>query len=336
MPATSPKIWFPTLRSGSGADVYTVRLAEALSRRGLRTEITWLPLRAEYAPWSVPVPKPPAWANVAHVNSWLPQRFVPEHLPVLATLHSSVHTKALTPYKSTAQMLYHRFWIKAVEAENIQRAAKVVAVSRYTARQAQAVFGRADSEVIHNWVDTDLFCPAPREAPHRPFRLLFVGNWSRRKGTDLLAPILRRLGPEFVLRFTAKNRSEPSDLPSNMVPVDWMSEPSQLARLYQESDALLFPSRLEGLSLTMLEAQASGLPVIAADCSSLPEVVEDGATGLLCPVDDVEAFAAACRSLAENPGRWRDMAQAARRRTLEWFSEAWAVDRYVQLYYEIL
>lgn len=245
-PDERPSVWFPAIRSGSGADVYTMRLAEALARRGLRTEITWLPLRAEYAPWSVPAPKPPPWANVAHINSWLPQRFVPKRLPVLVTVHSSVHAPALTPYKSTAQALYHRFWIKAIEAENLRRAAKVVAVSRYTAHQVQAVFGRADSEIIHNWVDTDLFHPAPRETPQRPFRLLFLGNWSRRKGTDLLAPILRRLGPDFVLRFTAKGSPGASrDLPANLIPVSWMSEPSQLARLYQESDALLFPSRLE-------------------------------------------------------------------------------------------
>lgn len=67
-----PKIWFPAIRAGSGADVYTLRLSEALNKRGIRTEISWLPLRAEYAPWSVPAPEPPAWANVAHINSWLP------------------------------------------------------------------------------------------------------------------------------------------------------------------------------------------------------------------------------------------------------------------------
>jgi glycosyltransferase involved in cell wall biosynthesis len=336
-PDERPSVWFPAIRSGSGADVYTLRLAEALEKRGIRAEIAWLPLRAEYAPWSVPVPKPPAWANVVHINSWLPPRFIPRNLPILATLHSCVHDPALTPYKSTAQALYHRLWIKAIEAENLRNAAKVVAVSRYAAREAQAVFGQANIEVIYNWVDTGLFHPAPRETPHHPFRLLFVGKWRRLKGTDLLAPILRCLGPDFVLRFTAKGSPGASrDLPPNLIPVAWLNESSQLARLYRESDALLFPSRLEGLSLTMLEAQASGLPVIASDGSSLPEVVEDGATGLLCPVDDVDAFAAAARFLAENPARWREMAHAARRRAVERFAEEAALDRYVRLYNEIV
>lgn len=47
-------VWFPAVRSYSGADVFTERLCAGLNARGIRAEISWLPLRAEYAPWSVP------------------------------------------------------------------------------------------------------------------------------------------------------------------------------------------------------------------------------------------------------------------------------------------
>ncbi|MFN3594090.1 MAG: glycosyltransferase [Thiobacillaceae bacterium] len=67
---------------------------------------------------------------------------------------------------------------------------------------------------------------------------------------------------------------------------------------YRQADALLFPSRIEGLPLTVIEAMACGLPVIAAKSASLPEVVAHGATGLLCPVDDVGAYVSAPRTLA--------------------------------------
>ena len=69
MSSTAPAIWFPTVRTGTGTDVFTQRLVADLSKRGVRAEITWLPLRAEYAPWTVPIPQPPAWATVAHVNT---------------------------------------------------------------------------------------------------------------------------------------------------------------------------------------------------------------------------------------------------------------------------
>ena len=64
----APAVWFPTVRTGTGTDVFTERLVEGLNQRGIRAAISWLPLRAEYAPWTVAIPKPPEWATVTHVN----------------------------------------------------------------------------------------------------------------------------------------------------------------------------------------------------------------------------------------------------------------------------
>ncbi len=198
-----PAVWFLAVRAHSGADVFTERLCAGLNERGLRAEITWLPLRAEYAPWCVPVPKPPKWANIVHVNSWLHPRFLPQELPVVSTLHSCVHDPALIPYKKPAQRLYHAAWIKRVEADNLRRATRIVAVSRYTARTAEAVFGLQGVDVIYNGVDTARFHPTERVAPNRPFRLLYVGNWNALKGVDLLIPIMQALGKDFELAYTA-------------------------------------------------------------------------------------------------------------------------------------
>ena len=89
-----PAIWFPAVRTGTGTDVFTERLVAGLIARGIRAEITWLPLRAEYAPWSVAIPQPPAWATVCHINTWLHPRFIPARLPVVATLHHAIHDPA--------------------------------------------------------------------------------------------------------------------------------------------------------------------------------------------------------------------------------------------------
>ena len=86
----APAVWFPTVRTGTGTDVFTERLVEGLNQRGIRAAISWLPLRAEYAPWTVAIPKPPEWATVTHVNTWLHSRFLPKNLPVVATLHHSI------------------------------------------------------------------------------------------------------------------------------------------------------------------------------------------------------------------------------------------------------
>ena len=88
-------VWFPTVRTGTGAQKFTERLVAALQKRGIRAAITWLPHRAEFLPWTVAVPQPPDWARIVHVNSWLPARFIPGHLPVVATvLPSSASTCA--------------------------------------------------------------------------------------------------------------------------------------------------------------------------------------------------------------------------------------------------
>lgn len=333
----APSVWFPTVRCGSGTDVFTERLCAALNKHGIRAEITWLPHRAEYAPWTVPVPEPPPWANVVHVNSWLHPRFLPHHLPVITTLHFCVYDSALAPYKSLAQKLYHALWIRGVEEANLCRAHRVTAVSHYTAQVAKAALGLASIQVIHNGIDTQQFIPAHRETPNKPFRLLYVGNWSERKGVDLLGPILSVLGSDFELHYTADRDGlhRRYSLPSNCQCLGRLTGET-LVRAYQEADALLFPSRLEGLPLATVEGMACELPVIASDATSLPEVVAHEVTGFLCPVDDRAAFIHAIRTLEQNPEVWKRMRIAARQRAEALFSLARMTEAYISMYKKVL
>lgn len=334
---TEPAVWFPAIRCGSGADVFTERLCRALNEQGIRAEITWLPHRAEYVPWSVPVPKPPAWANVVHINSWLPPRFVPAGIPVVATVHSCVHDPALLPYKGQLQALYHKHWIHPIEAANLKRADCIIAVSHYTAAQVETSFGVHDIQVIHNGIDCQMFTPITRNAPNRPFRLLYVGNWSARKGVDLLAPIMERLGDDFILQYTADRNGAHRRFrpPSNSVCLGRLTGKS-LVRAYQEADALLFPSRLEGLPLVPLEAMACGLPVIAMQGTSVEEVVAHGKTGMLCPRDDIHAFADAARCMAMDRQLHREYGHEARREIMARFQDSMMVDAYVRAYRGLL
>ena len=156
-----PAIWFPAIRAGSGADVFTECLAEGLRQRGLRAEITWLPHRAEYAPWTITVPKPPTWANIAHVNTWLHKCIMPTNLPFVATMHHCVHDAALRPYKSRMQAVYHRMWVKRLEQDVLQGAIRVVAVSHYTATRTRETYVTPEITVIHNGIDLGGIFQAP-------------------------------------------------------------------------------------------------------------------------------------------------------------------------------
>ena len=211
----------------------------------------------------------------------------------------------------------------------------MVAVSRYTAGQTSITFGRNDITVIPNAINlSGPFQPINRRTPHRPFRLLYAGNWSQLKGVGLLAPIMENLGAGFELRYTAdRNNSHNRYIhPANSRCLGRISDDSKMAVIYQDSDALLFPSRLEGFGLVALEAQACGLPVIATQSSAIPEVVENGVTGLLCPQDDIQAFADSARRLASSPNLWNEMKRDARMLTERRFGFETMIDHYLEIY----
>lgn len=331
MTRPTPAVWFPTMRVGTGVDVFTQRLCDGLHARGIRAQITWLPRRAEFLPWTVPVPRAPQWANVVHVNTWLHRRFIPSGPALVATVHHSVHDPGMRAYKSVAQAIYHRCWVRPIEGWVLSHAAAVIAVSEYTARKTREHFAIDTIRVILNGTPLQGTDGPPRSAPHRPFRLLYVGSWSRRKGVDLLGPIMERLGADFELRYTATVDAS-HRLPANCQSLG-RPDSKQLRQAYRDADALLFPTRLEGFGQVALEAMAQGLPVIATRGSALPEIVEDGVTGILCPQDDCAAFAEAARRLARDCGLWARMSAAAAehaRRPI--FGMEAMVDSYIKLY----
>jgi glycosyltransferase involved in cell wall biosynthesis len=89
---------------------------------------------------------------------------------------------------------------------------------------------------------------------------------------------------------------------------------------YQRSDILIFPSRLEGFGYPVAEAMACGKPVVCTNYASLPELVEEGQGGYLCPVDDVEAFAERIRHLGKEADLRRRMGRYNRARVERGFS----------------
>ncbi len=331
-----PAIWFPTVRCGTGTDVFTETLMQGLQQRGIRTEITWLPHHAEYLPWAVPVPQPPAWVNVVHINTWLHPRFIPCQLPVVATLHHSIHDPALRPYKGWLRAAYHQHWIRRIERATLHRANQVIAVSRFAADSARTQVLDCPMQVIHNGVDVERFHPPPVRQVHQPFRLLYVGSWMARKGVDLLAPIMRELGEDFVLHYTggpAAEKDKPN-MPPNMIDLGRLSGDAVVAAM-QEADALLFPSRSEGLPLSVLEALACGLPVIGTRATAVAELVTDGETGLLCRGEGSTEFAQAARRMASGGLLYSKMRAAARQRVAAEFSSSSMIESYIRQYVQL-
>jgi N-acetyl-alpha-D-glucosaminyl L-malate synthase BshA len=102
------------------------------------------------------------------------------------------------------------------------------------------------------------------------------------------------------------------------------------------ADLFLLPSENESFGLAALEALACEVPVVAARVGGIPEVVDDGETGLLYPVGDVAAMAAGAVGLLADPERHRAYSRRARERARERFGEPAIVARYRALYERVL
>lgn len=330
----SLKVWFPTVKTNTGTDIFTKRLVKELQKRGVKAEITWLPLRSEYAPWSVKKPRPPSWANLIHVNTWLNPRFIPKNIPVIATIHHAVHHQDLLPYKGLIRAAYHRYWIAPLERKVMRRASNVVGVSQFVADTARKALAELPINVIYNGVDTKKYKPNEQSIDiEGPFKLLYLGSWSRRKGVDLLEPIMLELGKDFELSYTgidAKNKKQPSA--RNMHNIGRLESEQAVIKAMQSADAFLFPSRSEGHPLVCIEAMACGLPVVTTDSPPFQEIIKNRVTGILCEANNIHNFASAIANLQSTPTLTCRIARNARSEVVEQYSMQQMVDSYIRCY----
>ena len=105
----------------------------------------------------------------------------------------------------------------------------------------------------------------------------------------------------------------------------------ELTQLYREADLLVLPSIWqESYGLPIAEAMASGVPVVASRCGGVPELIDEGVTGRLVPRLDQDALVRTMREMLQDPGRLREMGQAARlraERLLTWERSAQRLER---------
>jgi glycosyltransferase involved in cell wall biosynthesis len=216
----------------------------------------------------------------------------------------------------------------------LHRATRLVTVSRalmagFPPALAQRV------QVVYDGVDLERFHPCRTGEPVRDELGIekdqpVVGMVSRLdplKGQDTLIRaigILQRDFPRLILLLagetSARDRwyqsrleqlAQELCLPGRVI---FMGARDDIDRVTNAMDVAALPSRDEGFGLTLVEAMASSKPVVATAVGGIPEVVEDGVTGLLVPPDDPQALARALQALLSNPDLRIAMGQAGRRR----------------------
>ena len=212
-----------------------------------------------------------------------------------------------------------------------------VAVLAVVAQQLKRLsrIGHRDVNVIHNWVDLQDCSPSAsdRQRGPGPFRLLMVGSHTRRKGTHLLPTFVKALGPGFEVRWVG-GTGHRTRIPG-VIQLGRLST-GDLVYEYRGCDAVLSLSRYEGFGYTALEAMAVAKPFVGFAGSGLSEVVEDGRTALMAPLEDVDALAACCHRLRDDRGLRGRMGRSGRVRALARYGEEAALDAYLALYSRVL
>lgn len=209
----------------------------------------------------------------------------------------------------------------------LRHARAVVANSPSLAALAQAA-DRARVDVIPNGVDTEAFHP-PERRSEAGFELLFVGRLTEQKRLGLVMEAFERLcteseGPALrlsvvgdgPLRARLQDAAHRLRISDRLTWHGWVSR-DRLSEVYRSADCLVQASNIEGMSNTVLEAMASGLPVIASDGPGNRDVVSDRLNGILFPVDDGQALLAAMRTLRRDEKLRRELGAASRRIAVE-------------------
>jgi glycosyltransferase involved in cell wall biosynthesis len=245
-----------------------------------------------------------------------------------ARLHGSLYSQAESYWPHAHLWSVDVAVANALERPGLVGADVVLAPSDSIRRAAmETLHLSSDIEVLPNCVDVDSVRRSVigHSTPRAPKQLtvVFAGRVDRMKGAHVLDQVVGIL------------RSQPTDVSwhfelcgtppwgrnhyahlerrcAGQVTVTLRGElpASDIHRTMMNADAFCFPSQSENCPMAVLEAMACGLPVVASRTGGIPEIVEDGRSGLLCAKDDPSAFVAALRSL-ENGERRASLAAGA-------------------------
>ena len=234
--------------------------------------------------------------------------------------------------------------LRAVVRSTLEQSAVVVALGERWGRRLSAIAPAARVVNVPNGVCVPAVRPEP---PTRAPRVVFLGEIGERKGAFVLLEAWAKIAAEpDVLgvarltlagdRGTARARADAVErgVGASVEVRGWLS-PTEAAELLAGADVFVLPSRSEGQPMAVLEAMAHGLCVVASDVGGIPEMLDDGGSGLLVPPDDVDALVAALRRVLTDASLRARLGAAARKRVLADFDLDVVWRRFDTLYREV-
>jgi glycosyltransferase involved in cell wall biosynthesis len=250
---------------------------------------------------------------------------------LLASLFRKAGVRVVLSLRS--EVVVSNFTLRILLAHACRSADVIICQSR---RAAQALRGHqnvpsAGVVVVPNWIDASSYATIPDlplvSGRKQPPVFLYLGWLEPYKGVmDLLAAFerLAAMSPDIRLdicgegsrSLAVREQIEKTGLGNRVRLLGWVHGADK-ARVLEKAIALVLPSHTEGMPNAVLEAMASGRPVIATRVGGVPELVEDGRTGLLVQAGDIGALARAMEWMAEHPSEAREMGRLGRRHVLE-------------------
>ena len=234
---------------------------------------------------------------------------------------------------------YHRI-MKPLITFIWRHAKDVVANSTGLREQAMKAAPDVNISVIENGIDPERFCPSDiaRVSDDKTTRILFVGRVSHEKGLQYLLPALSELDSTWRFSIVGqgpytkkiKAMSKSLGLESRIDWRGWVVR-DRLPYLYCDADIFVFPSTDEGMPNTVLEAMASGLPVIATQIPGVEDLIEDGRNGMLVPPADTASLKHALASVLHDKARREALGKAARNHVMAAFTWGKAAEKYLSL-----
>jgi glycosyltransferase involved in cell wall biosynthesis len=333
-------------------------LGTLLERLGERFEVTVVGTRAPVVEWLSAQRPATRTVLLPHVHGLSSVRAIGAHFSGLHSVRPQVvHANLSNPWEShwaifaalatrapTISVVHlplpaRRMRQRLIKRLTRSRIAAHVTVGARSARELERLTGLplGSVRVIPNGVPD-----VPLEPLPRPAEGVIVGSIGRlepQKGYDVLVRALSSVPEVTVVLVGDGSERERLGRLAGELGVDervlfpgWSEE---ARRQLSTFDLFVLPSRFEALPLVLIEAMLAELPVVASDVGSVPEVVEDGVTGLLVAADDPVALAEALSSLVADPQRRRDLGKRGRARALEHFDADAMVRAYERLYDEL-
>ena len=236
----------------------------------------------------------------------------------------------------------------------IQESDGVTAISNYLKDETIKHFGVTRGiEVIENFVNCNVYVPIKDEAQRAEARkrlaapdeaiLMHLSNFRPVKRlvdvVKIFAQVVRQVPAQLILVGDGPDRSAAEWLAHDLgiqARVHFMGKLERVNELLPLADILLMPSELESFGLAALEAMACKVPSIATRVGGVPELIDDGVTGLLYEVGDIDGMALGALGLLRDPERLNAMREAGRKTAQNRFCSTLVVPHYVRYYEQVL